>query len=92
MKHVEFEIPEASQIREEAYKNNQEIHVASINEIVKRIQQAKTYGNPTVPLGNVHVDDFIREKFREKGYVFDYDIHPTTGIRNREVINLVKSK
>ena len=84
-------IPDAKEVKEETKRNNEKQQEETVREIVKRINQYKRCGVDKVPLGNLAIDDFVRQKFIEKGYVFEMDTYPYYGTPTLEVINLARS-
>ncbi|MFC5712060.1 hypothetical protein ACFPU1_04660 [Thalassorhabdus alkalitolerans] len=81
-------IPDATEVKEKMNSNTKETYEREIKEIVRRIENAMEERKTEVSLGDMYINDEIRNKFKEKGYSFDKGIHPVTGFRTLEIINL----
>jgi len=84
-------IPSASLIKALAYERLESTSADVINEVQRRIKTAKQNNQHEVLLGDIHINDYVRDIFQNNGYVFEFSINPSSGVRNLLIINLAKS-
>jgi hypothetical protein len=74
MKELLDIIPNADIVKAEARPINYKKNKDQIVKIVRRIEEAVKRGNDTAHFGDMYIDDFIKDLFREKGYTWGREI------------------